>query len=158
MSLVAGVGLTPWGVQWGAGLRLRALMWPRRKSVQALTVAPGFTRGDWESLNDHLHGEDLCDPDHEEDCTDGPFTSPPRNYYIRRIDGAHWVQLDVGYELRTRTMSLFAGPFVAALLNPEDCELTGDVRTVGPCSEETTPLDRDSVTPLSFGISAFVGF
>ena len=123
ISLVAGGGITPWGVQWGAGLRFRALIWPGQKIVQALTIAPGFTLGNWESMNDHLHGEDQCDPQHDEYCTDGPFTSPPRNYYIRRIDHARWAQLDVGYEMRTRPVSVFAGPFLAMALNPEDCVL-----------------------------------
>lgn len=157
VSLVAGAGVTPWGVQWGASLRLRPYVWLRRKSAQAITIAPGFSMGPWEKMGDHLNGQETCSRRDDDDCGDGPFTSVPTDYYIRRIDRARWAQLDVGYELRTRWASVFAGPYLAMALNPEDCVVEGDVSEVKPCSEETTPLDRDSV-PLAYGISAFVGF
>jgi hypothetical protein len=59
--------------------------------------------------------------------------------------------------MRTRNLSVFAGPFLAMVLNPEDCVVGEASRPTQKCSKETTPLARDSV-PLAFGISAFVGF
>ncbi len=139
VTLVAGIGMNPWGLQTGAALRVRPKIWPKRTMAHALTLAPGFTTGPWEQWTDRVLPED----------PEGDDELPER---ARSLDRAYWVQLDVGYELRLRGgLSVFIGPGMSVLLNADECEIEGR-----PC--EDVSETRKTIFPLVANFSAFVGY
>jgi hypothetical protein len=138
VTLVAGVGMNPWGLQTGAALRVRPKTWPKKKMAHALTLAPGFTTGPWELWADHLLSED---PEGDEQLESA-----------RRLERAYWVQLDVGYELRLAGgLSVFIGPGLSVLLNADECEIDGR-----PCADVSET--RRSIFPVVANFSAFAGY
>jgi hypothetical protein len=71
-------------------------------------------------------------------------------YEVRRIEPAHWAQLDFAYELRLPSgLSVMVGPGMSMLLNPGDCR--GDEKS---CED----ADLMKVFPLRGTFSVFGGY
>jgi hypothetical protein len=125
----AGCGFALPCLQVGTGVRLRPIVFERARKAQAVTLGFGVSVGYYaydmpaqrtEGLNGIGGGG--CNTDCQEALS---------QHDERRIPLARWVQLDIGYELRTDSgLTLFAGPGVAFLTNRGDCTENG-----GPCAD-----------------------
>lgn len=108
LAVSVGGGVDVGGLQLGASLRGRVLVWNRRSFAQALVLMPAFHVGHF--LDASLFGLDIADSPPEEDPPD------------RIIDRAKWLHAWAGYELRLRGgLNLLAAGGFAYLLNPNDC-------------------------------------
>jgi hypothetical protein len=125
LALGAGIGTNGWPVV-GASARARLPVWRTSKYQQALTLEPGYSRGKYQGGADLYPGACL----HSDRCL------------VELVpETVHWLQAEVGWELRARSGITFRAATGAAwLMNSIDwrCTKEGEPAACEGKSAETT--------------------